>query len=157
MRKNLRSDRVRCVLTHGGRKVVALSLGLCVSLVIPYALPSVALGQGNGDGNNGGGTNSPNQLVITTATIDAGVIAITCQNLGNTAPDAFLGLPGGSIADLTSEVLVSPTELTASLPAGILPGNYLLVVRSGNGSTRVDSMDITLVPRLSDFDRLEGG
>ena len=30
------------------------------------------------------------------------------------------------------------------LPLGLPPGNYLLIVRAGNGSTRIDSMDITL-------------
>ena len=122
---------------------LAVLLGL---VVFPLATPRVVLGQGRGNGNNGGGTNSPQQLVITTATIDvsSAVITIAGRNLGTTAPDAFLGLPNGGIVDLSSEVLVSPTELTATLPVGILPGNYLLVVRSGNGSTRIDSMDITI-------------
>ena len=34
--------------------------------------------------------------------------------------------------------------MKAMLPLGLPPGNYLLIVRAGNGSTRIDSMDITL-------------
>ena len=123
------------------------SLALLLSLVVfPLATPSVVLGQGKGNGNTGTGTSSQGQLVITTATVDlfSTVITITGQNFGDTAPDAFLGLPDGSIVDLTLEFLFFPTAFTAELPASIVPGNYLLIVRSGNGSTRIDSMDITI-------------
>ena len=123
----------------------SLPLLLCLVVVL-LATPRVVLGQGNGNGNNGGGTNSPGQLVITAATVDvfSTVITITGQNLGNTAPDAFLGLPDGTIVDLLFETLVTPNTFDADLPASILPGNYLLLVRSGNGSTQIDSMDITI-------------
>ncbi len=123
----------------------SLALLLCLVVVL-LATPRVVLGQGNGNGNNGGGTNSPGQLVITAATVDVSstVITITGQNLGNTAPAAFLGLPDGTIVDLLFETLVTPNTFDADLPASILPGNYLLIVRSGNGSNRIDSMDITI-------------
>ena len=121
------------------------SLALLLSLVVfPLATPSVVLGQGNGNGNTGTGTNSQGQLVITAADVSGTVITVTGQNFGETAPDAFLGLPDGSIVDLTFESLFLPTAFTADLPGSITPGNYLLIVRSGNGSTRIDSMDITI-------------
>ena len=96
--------------------------------------------------NTGTGTNSPKQLVITAATIDfsSTEITITGQNFGDTAPAAFLGLPDGGIIDLSSEWLVSATEVRAMLPTGLPAGNYLLIVRAGNGSTEIDSMDITI-------------
>ncbi len=92
------------------------------------------------------GTNSTNQLVITAAAVDASstVITVTGQNFGNSAPEAFLGLPDGSIVDLLFETLLTPTAFTATLPGSVAPGSYLLVVRAGNGSTQIDSMDITI-------------
>ena len=106
---------------------MTLSWLLCLAVSM-FATTSVVLGQGNGNGDNGGGTNSPNQLVITTATIDSlsTTITITGQNFGDTPPDAFLGLSNGGVVDLLNESTPTPTEFLADLPTGILPGNYLL-------------------------------
>jgi hypothetical protein len=131
--------------SKSSQRGASLTLFLCLDGVA-LATPSIVLGQGNGNKNNGTGTNSPGQLVITAATVDFGtaVISITGQNFGSTAPEAFLGLLDGQIVDLSFEFLVSPTEVTATLPLGLVPGTYTLIVRGGNGSTRVDSMDITI-------------
>ena len=54
-------------------------------------------------------------------------------------------MPDGSIVDLLFETLLVPTTvLTATLPGSVSAGNYLLILRSGNGSTQIDSMDITI-------------
>ena len=72
-------------------------------------------------------SDTPNQLVITGENFDnGGAIELT---LG--------GAPLG-VQSQTSMVVV------ADIPAGVIPGNYVLVATTGSGARRIDSMDITV-------------
>ena len=100
----------------------------------------IALGQGKGSNAT---SNNNGQLVITDAAEEDGDLIIGGQNFDNGGELQVLLWRGGGFDDLEYVINISG-DIVASLPIDLLPGSYLLIVQSGPGAIRIDSMDVTV-------------
>ena len=66
-------------------------------------------------------------------------LVITGHNFNN-GGDVALTLGGTPL----SVILQEETRIIAEIPADVLPGSYVLIAWTGNGSVREDSMDVTI-------------
>src|SRR5438128_837117 len=85
--------------------------------------------------------NPPPQLVITSAQVDFGIgrLYVTGKNFGSaTAPEVKLNDQVLTVMSFTDGTI------DAVLPAGIVPGSYILNVSRGPSTTQNDVFDVTL-------------
>ena len=78
-------------------------------------------------------------LVVTSVSVEAGVLLIRGQNFGQVAPQVTLG--GIGLAPVTR---VSAQEVRAPIPLGTAPGSYLLKVARNPGKLPFYLFDVTI-------------
>ena len=81
------------------------------------------------------------QVIITAAEADPGMTTLFLSGV-QFAPGAAVYLSGTQLGGVV--VSSGGTALSASLPAGVLPGSYRVFVVQGNGTTQNATFDVTL-------------
>ena len=81
-----------------------------------------------------------NQLLVVSAAVDYGIgkIYVSGSNFGGAPPVVKLN---GSQLEVLS---FTPTTIAAMIPAGTLPGSYLLTVSRGNAAIEFDAFSVTI-------------
>jgi Carboxypeptidase regulatory-like domain/IPT/TIG domain len=85
-----------------------------------------------------GAEGPPSFLVVTSVSVDGGLLVIRGQNLGHVAPQVTLGGIGLAVTH------VSMQEVRATIPAGTIPGTYRLKVARNPARFPFDVVDVTI-------------